>query len=476
MGNKFIDKFVYFQMGKKSRSKFKDVRLDSTCDDFIEAITTRYTSVLRTLADDYNQETRFANFISNPKVTPNRILAHHWKNIDTDWSTKHILAINDTSSLKFSVRSDREEMNYVGENTKQTGFDIHPSILVDSENGDVYGLGGLDIFAARYARDEISRAAKKERRQNREKIPFEEKQRYKWFSSPCQAIELAPPAASYTFVGDRESDIYELIVKTLEHHHDFLYRSKNNRLLSTGCQKLYETIEEWEVQHHYEIEVAANKKRTAHQATLAIKYGSVTIKRPKGHSNKLLPESITLQVIEVKELPESVIGNEAPVHWVLLTSHPVTTVQQVLQIIQWYCWRWIVEQLFRSLKTKGLNIESSEVETFHGLCNLTTLALIGAIQLMQMVNARNGQTNQQVKDVFFETERQTLVLLNQKLQEKTAGPNNPFNENSLSYASWIIARLGGWKGRPKERPPGPITMKKGLIRFYHINQGIQLLF
>ncbi len=32
-------------------------------------------------------------------------------------------------------------------------------------------------------------------------------------------------------------------------------------------------------------------------------------------------------------------------------------------------------------------------------------------------------------------------------------------------ASWMIARLGGWKGYASERKPGPITMHYGLIRF-----------
>ncbi len=462
-------------MGKKSISKFTDVRLDRTCSEFIDGVTTRYTCVLRTIGADYNQETRFANFLRNPKVTPKRILGYHWENINTDWTDKQILVISDTSSLSFPFRSDREEMNLVGPNTNLSGFDIHPSILVDSHNGSLYGLGGLKILPARYGRDKLTEAIKKGSKRNNDSIPFEEKDRYKWFSSPCQAVALSPAAARYTFVGDRDSDIYELMAKTLEHGHDFLFRSKHDRALSTDAQKLYKTIDEWEIKGHYEIEVSATKKRTAHQATVSVKYGSISIKRPKSHKNRLLPESITLQAIEVKEIPSSVISDEPPIHWVLLTSHPITSVEQAKQIIQWYCWRWTIEEVFRSLKSKGLNIESSEVETFHGLCNLTTLALIASIQLMQMVNARDGQTDQEIKDVFFETEQQTLILLNQKLQERAGGTVNPFNENSLSFASWIIARLGGWKGRQKERPPGPITMKKGLIRFYNILEGVKLL-
>lgn len=462
-------------MGKKSKSKFTDIRLDSTCDSMLDAITTRYSTVLRTLSDDYNEETRFANFISNPKVDSGRLLSHHWSKIDTDWSDKHMLVINDTSSLKFSIRADREQMNFVGENTKQTGFDIHPSILVDSQTGGLHGLGGLNILPARYVYDEHERAEKKERNKQRWKLPFEEKERYKWFTSPSQAIALSPSAAQYTLVGDRESDIYELIARTSANNWDFLYRSKNDRSLSSSSQTLYKEIEAWTVQHHYEFEVSATQNRTAHLATVGVKYGKVSIKRPHYHRDKSLPESITIQVVVVEEIPESVLAGEQPVRWILLTSHPIDDIKDALQIIKWYTWRWVIEQLFRSLKTKGLNIEASEVETFHGLCNLTTLALIASIQIMQMVNARSGLTDQSIREVFFETEHQCLILLNEKIQNQTSAPTNPYNDNSLAFASWIIARLGGWKGRAKERPPGPITMCKGLIKFYNILEGMKLL-
>ena len=34
------------------------------------------------------------------------------------------------------------------------------------------------------------------------------------------------------------------------------------------------------------------------------------------------------------------------------------------------------------------------------------------------------------------------------------------------WASWIVARLGGWTGCASEKPPGPITMRHGLNSFH----------
>ena len=464
-------------MGKKSSSEFRDIRLDKTRQDLLESMTIRYSSVLRQLATTNNEESRFTNFINNKKVNPDAILSQSWKETKADWSDKHMLVVSDSSTLSFVNRADREKLGYIGQKTKKTGFHIHPSILLDAKDGGLYGVGSVNIIKTDFAQTPQEIADKKQRNKDRWKIPFEKKERYKWLTSPKKAIENCPTAAQYTLVGDRETDIYDLMSRTLNEGWDFLYRSKNNRKLSNTEEfdTLYKTLPRWNIEHKCRFDVAASKKRSKHEVTANLKYGTVSIKRPKFHRDKELPENIELQVVEIKECTNSVVGNEAPIHWILLTSHPVNTVEQALQILQWYRWRWTIEELFRTLKTRGLNIEASEVETFHGLANLTTMALSAAAQTMQMVKARDGQTNQKIEDVFTEKEQECLKQLNKQLQGNTEKSKNPHPSNSLAYASWIIGRLGGWKGYVKSRPPGPITMIKGLTKFYNILNGYYLI-
>ena len=44
----------------------------------------------------------------------------------------------------------------------------------------------------------------------------------------------------------------------------------------------------------------------------------------------------------------------------------------------------------------------------------------------------------------------------------------------FAWASWIIARLGGWSGYATGRPAGPITIGHGLKRFAAILHGFTL--
>ena len=58
-----------------------------------------------------------------------------------------------------------------------------------------------------------------------------------------------------------------------------------------------------------------------------------------------------------------------------------------------------------------------------------------------------------------------------KLEGKTEKQQSPFIPESMAWTSWIIARLGGWKGYKSQSPPGHITMKNGLDIFFQKYDG-----
>ena len=53
------------------------------------------------------------------------------------------------------------------------------------------------------------------------------------------------------------------------------------------------------------------------------------------------------------------------------------------------------------------------------------------------------------------------VSVERKLPGRTAKQLNPHPPDSLAWAAWIIARLGGWTGYASQKPPGPKTMAIG---------------
>lgn len=145
-----------------------------------------------------------------------------------------------------------------------------------------------------------------------------------------------------------------------------------------------------------------------------------------------------------------------------------------MRYTEWYAFRWQIEQLFRLLKTKGFGIESSQLGDGISLKKLCVMSLQVVLQVMQLTLSRNGENTKRAELIFTAQEIRFLHLLQKKLEGKTEKLQNPYIPDSLAWASWIIARLGGWKGLKSQSPPGHITMKTGLDVFFQQYAGWKL--
>jgi hypothetical protein len=372
-----------------------------------------------------------------------------------------ILGIQDTTELNYQAHAGRVQgLGTVG-NGVDVGLFLHPLLVLEAGSGACLGLGGVTIWM---------RNKKKEKDYQRQ--PIEEKESYRWLETANQGKEALKGATSLTIIADRESDIYEEWYRLPDERTHLLTRASQDRLLSSG-KRLFSHVAEDEVKGILEIEVREREgKRSAHRAKLEIRYGELEIKKPKNCSDKKAPRSVKLSVVDVKELTETVVAGEEPIHWCLLTTHRVETVEEACQVVRWYSLRWNVEQLFRTLKKQGFQVESSQLETGEGLSKLAVIALRAAVKTMQLTLAREGKTvDRPMNDVFSQEEGEVLNKMQSRLEGKTEKQKNPYEKGKLSWAAWIIARLGGWKGYGSERPPGPITMLRGQIEFSSICRG-----
>jgi hypothetical protein len=104
--------------------------------------------------------------------------------------------------------------------------------------------------------------------------------------------------------------------------------------------------------------------------------------------------------------------------------------------------------------------------------NLAGLATIAAVRVMQLVKAREGGSGQTIEDCFEPEDKPLLEALSKRLEGMTARQKNPHLPDDLAFASWVIARLGGWTGYYGK--PDPEVMSHGLDRFHAIKLGAQL--
>jgi hypothetical protein len=157
---------------------------------------------------------------------------------------------------------------------------------------------------------------------------------------------------------------------------------------------------------------------------------------------------------------------------VLLTTHNVDTHEDALRIVSWYRQRWIIEELNRTLKSQGMDVESSQIIEAAIMAKMVIVVLIAATRIVQLVRARDGTTGQDFTDGFEESDVSLLKALSKKHEGKTEKQKNPHPERSLAWAAWVIGRLGGWNCYYKK--PGPKTFSAGLSAFDNMRISWQL--
>ena len=393
----------------------------------------------------------FWRFVNNPRVTVDKLIEGWSAQTRTAVSGRHVLAIQDTSEIKFSTtRRHRRGLGKVAKGNAR-GVLLHAMLAVDADSGSCLGLAGGKVWTRK---GDVETPHGKRTLANKESS--------RWVTTADQGKDVLAEARTITVIDDREGDFYAHWALTPKDNVHHLSRAMHDRAL-VGGETLYEAIKRTPFCGEAAIDVPKRIDRPARKAYLSMRYGSVVLKRPTRTGVKGLPPSLEVDFVEVIE--QRPPKGAKPIHWRLLTTHRVENAADAWQIVAWYKLRWIIEQFFRSMKIQGLRIEDSQLETADGLIKLVAITARAACTVIQLVQARNGGEELPAEFVFSAEEIDALKAINKTVQGKTELQKNHHLTNTLAWAAWIIAKLGGWSGYASHRPPGPITFHMGLARF-----------
>ena len=450
----------------------KDPRLGSRGLELNNGLFVNSIHSIQQIASSRAQQVAFYRFLNNDKVTEDALIEELSDRCNKLCKDKVVLAIQDTTEINLSSHKNRiDKTSGIGDladGKNGLGFMIHPSLVVDANTCFPIGFSHIKVWNR-----DIDMADKHER--DYKSLPIEEKESNKWPQTSQETKDNLKDAKAIIIVQDREGDIYEQFVQVPDEKTFLLIRSKNDRRIQ-GNEKLWDALSNARVMGHYEVEVESDHRRktSARTAIVEVRCVKETILRPKNHINKELPRSIELYAIEAKEVNTKV---ESPIHWRIVTTWPVQDFTGCKCVLQWYTWRWLIEELFRTLKKEGYNIEASELENPWAIRKLAIMIMDVIIKLMQMrivYNEPEGEPSPPIGTVFSEEEQQCLREITKKYEGKTLKLKNPYAVDTLKWAVWSIARLGGWKGYNSQRPPGMTTLQIGLGKFYDIYDGYEL--
>lgn len=398
-----------------------------------------------------SQEVRFGRFLGNSKVTTERLIEGWSTQTGPAAAGRHVLAIQDTSEINFRTTAARRRgLGEIGKGVGQ-GVLIHAMLALDADTGSCLGLVAGRVWT-RKGRIVISH----------DKRALDERESERWVCTGLAAKTVLADAAMVTIIGDRESDFYAAWAMLPGPNVHLISRAMHDRCLADGSS-LFAASSAFEIVETRTIELRARAQRPARSATLNLRFGRVALRRPKAAAHRHLPSSVSVTLVELIEPHPP--KNTEPVHWRLLTTHQVPDAAAAWRIVHWYKQRWTIEQLWRLLKLQGLRLEDSQLATAEGLIKLTIIATKAAAITLQLVQARDGNSTEPASIAFPQREIDVLDATNARIEGKTALQKNPHHRYTLAWASWIIARLGGWDGYRSSKPPGPITYRHGLEHF-----------
>jgi hypothetical protein len=406
-------------------------------------------------------------FFDNDKVTFEGVLAPHIAQTKVRMAAqKTVLLVQDTTEI--DLTRPQQPVEGSGElDGARRGFLLH-EVQAFVPDGTPLGTA----WAEPLNRTEgVSHATAAEKREERKQKPIEEKESIRWLTGLRKAREIAQgmPAVQCICVADSEADIYEVFAEPRgEYPVDWLIRACQDRAIDgEEGQRLRDRVLAEPVLYEVGLLVRGRSAKTAaedrarrqsretRRATVEVRAASVTLRAPYRPDRKLPP--VTVNVVLVRE-PNPPAG-ETPVEWILVTTLPVDTPEQVRTIVEYYCVRWNIEIFFRTLKS-GCRIERRRFEDIDRVLPCLGLYLIVAWRVLFV--CRMGRSCPDVDcEAIFEPSEWKSVWVAVKRQQPPKEPPR------LAEMVHLIASLGGYIERSYSEP-GTQTLWIGLQRMYDL--------
>jgi hypothetical protein len=358
-----------------------------------------------------------------------------------------VLVIHDTTACAFPD-TDPAEVGYL--NTGKAGFYAHTALVLDASAWRrPLGVANVEINSRKSKSKPTSR-------------PGEGSEYQRWDRGIINSESLLNGCRSICHVADREADSYAFLAAMAARGNRFVVRVTYNRLvrdaddLAAQALPLRDRVKTLSGMFEREVplsrrkprrEPRANKihpPREARAARLSFAAMSVVLKAP---NYVKAPKTLQLNVVHVIE-PEPPEGVD-PVEWLLFTTLPVDTAEQVATVVDNYRARWAIEEFHKALKT-GCAYEEREFETLHALLVILAISIPIACEILWLRSVARQQPHAPATLVL--TERQILVLRqfgSRKL------PANPTTRDAL----WAVAGLGGHLKRNGD--PGWLVLYRG---------------
>jgi len=387
-----------------------------------------------------------------------------------------VLIVHDTTDVRFPLRElmpMRENLGLLS--TATQGFYVHASLAVSGTSEAVpLGTLGIQPFIHKKEAPDAKTEAFWEAEGG-----IMENERERWFSA-IEATDamVASASCSPIHVMDREADSYPMVAWLQHEDYRFVFRVCHlNRKVQDGSSSLDDALAAESFVAEATVHLGSrsplrNTAKKAHPArksrlaTVSFRAAAVTIKRSREKNCSVLdredlPQTLTVNLVEAVELNPP--QGEEPVRWLLLTSEPIDTPEQIVRVVDIYKKRWLIEEFFKSLRT-GCRLEDRQIKSAAAILNMLAILLPQAWRLL-LLRSLSDET----PDLSWRAVLEPLAFNLLKLEVPEAKLNDASTVRDVMLA---VASFGGHIAN--NGSPGWITLHRGWSRLADLTRGARL--
>lgn len=247
-------------------------------------------------------------------------------------------------------------------------------------------------------------------------------------------------------------------------------RSRANRKLDTeAC--LWSTLARAPIRATKTVEVAAGTSpvekrrrvdgkicwtygppRKARVAKVVIRAAEVGLCWPLKDGKR--PPLMSINAVLVREKGRS---KEDRIEWLLLTTHPIRTRADILEVVRAYTLRWRIEDFHRAWKDGLCRVEDTQLRSRDAIYKWSTILAAVATRAMRLTHLARETPDALASTEFSDYELEAIIV--QRKPKGFAKSDTP--KMTLAQAIRWIADTAGYTG-PWKGPPGVTIVGRGL--------------
>lgn len=424
-----------------------DARLTERLGLLIDSLADRPGESFPKALDDAELEAAY-RFFGNTKVTPDAILAPHFRQtVRRAAGRRDVLVVHDTTEFEFSGDTPRKGLGRLLRPGQ--GFFGHFALAIGAD-GDREPLGLLNLETV-FRHDKAIPRKKRRAKDNRGESA-------RWRRSIDQAEARLAGAVRAVHVMDREADSYAILSALDAAGHSFVIRSFQDRVLADDETRLRDAAKSAKRSFDREVPLSRRPKidgpkgerhppRNYRVATLSFAAKTIEIPRTSDAKTAASP-TLRLNIIYVWERKPT--AGEPPVEWFLLTNLPTGSPDEIGYAVDCYRGRWVIEEYFKALKT-GCQYEKRQLESAHSLLNALAVLAPVAWRLLLLRHLGRHAPKRPATDALTPSQLEVLQAV-----AKRPMPRRP----SVQDAMLAIAGLGGHL--PRNGDPGWLVLGRGM--------------